>query len=112
MQADPNHACLNTCMNIPKEIEDRIVYKKNNTGEIRADMEFYKLLPLLDTCELCDRKCERARVEMHVWLEDAQAWAHKCLECNKYKDPVTHKFTTTKTVCYSAIAKQMDKKDK
>jgi len=99
-------------MQLPKEIKDRIVYKKNNTGEIQADLVFQRLLPKVDTCEVCDRKCDRARVVTHFWLESPKSWAHKCETCHKYKNPTTGEFDTTKTVCYSAIAKQNNKKDK
>jgi hypothetical protein len=76
-------------MKIPKEIDDRINYKRNKHKELNrlvGDIE-----PILTSCEDCQAICDR-KISMTRTHYPIAHWKTKCLSCNKYKNPATGKF--------------------
>jgi hypothetical protein len=81
---------------LPKEILERIVWKKRTTQWNESDPdEIAEILPLNGVCDDCGREIETSRTVQCRLTKSQAVKSHfkvKCSICNLYRNPDTGKF--------------------
>lgn len=88
----PQNASVNTCMNIPKEIYERLVFEKpSKTAELEPT-RVKEIKDELRPCGDCGRLKRGRKIHSKVMQTPCAHWRHQCLGCRMYKDPATGVF--------------------
>lgn len=90
---------------IPKEIQERLIFKNFNTEhpELPRLMEIkYDLKP----CEDCGKRIGRREIHSTLAQTPYPHWKHECKNCHCYKNPQTKQYDIDNPYDFAKLLKQ------
>jgi hypothetical protein len=99
---------------IPPEIESRLIYKtrKNADDECAAFPTLEKLKPVELACGDCNNIVVDRRTELKYYSYPSNHWREYCINCQRYKNPLSNKFEVHKNTAVSFFRNIYDPKNK